>query len=262
MTDSFDEHTLKLPPIVKNRHKYEAGYVVGLSGSDLFRGAPQLSGLAALRAGAGIVRVFHLDDIGSYPMELICQKWDENSWKKELKRADALFLGPGLRVFPISLSEIEIPSVVDADLLQPNVSFPKKAILTPHRGEMLRLLGRQKFSNDEEMISLCQQFASSKKIVLVLKGFPTIVFTAEKKPLVIARGDPGMATAGSGDVLTGILAALLAQKMSCYEAAILGVYLHALAGERAAQDKTSYSLIASDLIDYLPQAFRHLMKKN
>lgn len=260
----LNEQSLRLPHLVRNRHKYQAGYVLGLGGSALFKGAPKLSGLAALRSGAGIVRIFHLDDIGPSPMELICEPWSAPLWKEELKRAHAVFLGPGLgaKRVPIDLKSIEVPCVIDADLLQANTEFPSRAIVTPHRGEMLRLLELKKSPKEEEFLALCEKFAVSKKVVLVLKGAPTFIFAANQAPLIIARGDPGMATAGAGDVLTGILAALLAQKMDCYEAAVLGVYLHAIAGERAALKKTSYAMIASDLIETLPEAVQTLICLN
>ena len=259
----LNEKTLKLPRLVRNRHKYQAGYVVGLSGSERFKGAPKLAGLSALRSGAGIVRVFHLGEIGLGPMELILEPWDLKSWGIEVKRASALFLGPGLgdKIPPIDLRSIEIPSVIDADLLQPNIDFPKSAIVTPHRGEMGRLLQLEKKVEEEEFLSLCQNWAKERGVTLILKGAPTFVFQGKDVPVIIARGDPGMATAGTGDVLTGIVAALLAQKMSAHESAILGVYLHAAAGEIAAQEKSSYGVIATDLIDSLPQVLNQLMKR-
>jgi NAD(P)H-hydrate epimerase len=260
----LNEQSLKLPPLIRNRHKYEAGYVLGLSGSDRFKGAPQLSGLASLRSGAGIVRIFHLEEIGPAPKELICEKWDADTWEQELKRADSLFLGPGLgsKVPSFDLKKMKIPCVIDADFLQVNMVLPEQAILTPHRGEMIRLLGLDKIPEEDVLFSLCQKFVDEKQIVLVLKGAPTFLFCKGKLPLIVARGDPGMATAGAGDVLTGILAALLAQKMGCYEAAELGIYLHAKAGEEAALEKTSYSMIASDLIEKLPKAFQWLLSLN
>jgi len=259
----INEQGLSLPRLIRNRHKYQAGYVVGLSGSKSFKGAPKLAGLSALRAGAGIVRIFHLDSIDlAAPMELICEEWDEGKWKTELRRASALFLGPGLgkSISSIDLATLNLPAVIDADLLQPDSSFPKKAILTPHRGEMLRLLNLKQSPDEETLFSLCQKFVEEKKVVLILKGAPNFIFACHQAPLIVTAGDPGMATAGSGDVLTGILAALLAQKMDPYEAAILGVYLHGIAGEEAAKEKSSYGMIASDLISSLPKAFLRLMR--
>lgn len=251
---------LPLPKIERCRHKYQAGYVVGFSGSETMRGAPKMAGLAALRAGAGIVRVFHKDDIGDAPMELISQKWNEKDWKRECARAGAVFAGPGLGTKGKMdwVRKISLPAVLDADLLQEKTVFPHNAILTPHRGEMLRLLGLRAVPQEEEFLSRCQKFVERKKVVLVLKGAPTFIFADHLPPLLIPRGDPGMATAGAGDVLTGILAGLLSQKMGLYEAAATGVYLHATAGEKAALEKTSYGLIAGDLIDFLPAAFHEI----
>jgi NAD(P)H-hydrate epimerase len=116
----------------------------------------------------------------------------------------------------------------------------------------------EKLIKKKPSLKICQNYVEKHKATLVLKGAPTMIFHPGKKPLVIAHGDPGMATAGSGDVLTGILAGLLAQKMPPHEAAALGVYLHARAGEIAALHLTSYCMIASDILNYLPEAFAEL----
>lgn len=251
-----------LPPLVRNRHKYQAGYVMGLAGSDRFRGAPKMAGLAALRAGAGIVQIFHNGELGAVPYELICQPWDSKKWREELRRAQAVFVGPGMgdtfQQLQREFKDLSLPSVFDAEALQPDVVFPKRAILTPHRGEALRLLELKKNTSEEELLAACQTFAQKKKRILLLKGAPTFIFASDQLPFIIPFGDPGMATAGSGDVLTGIVAALLAQGMKEWEAAILGASLHAIAGEEAAKEKTSYAFIATDLIDFLPRAFQRI----
>ena len=151
---------------------------------------------------------------------------------------------------------LKVPCVIDADGLFHLQSFPKGAILTPHHQEMCTLLGAQTLSQE-----LCQKFADQNKVTIVLKGAPTWIYHPDTLPLIISAGDPGMATAGTGDVLTGMIAALVAQNVKGREAAALGVYLHALAGEIAAQQKTSYGMIASDLIEVLPQAFQTLLSK-
>lgn len=246
---------LFMPPIVRNRHKYEAGYVVGLSGSKLFRGAPKLAGLSALRTGAGIVRVFHLDEaLGEAPFSLIFQKWNGKSWKEEIQRASAVFIGPGIgkaTQFLKQLKNLKQPLVVDADAIQKGVKYPRRAILTPHRGEVHRLIG--KVSSEPELFDHCQKWVDQTGCILVLKGAPTWIFSQNDVPTIIPPGDPGMAKAGTGDVLTGMIAALLAQKMDPLEAAILGCQLHAEAGKIAAQEKTSYCMIAEDIIDCLPR---------
>ncbi len=255
---------LELPRIERIRHKYQAGYVVGYAGSKLFSGAPKMSGLAALKAGAGIVRVFHPEDIGQAPLELICNIWDVKAWKEALKKAQAVFIGPGLvlakKWLQRHLKEIKIPCVIDASALLPDLTFPESAILTPHRGEVLPLLGLNKAPRDEELFAKIIRFCSIRNVFVVLKGAPTVIFGPKHKPVIILQGDPGMATAGSGDVLTGVLAALLAQGCEPYEAAILGAVLHGIAGEKAAAEKTSYCLLASDLIEFMPAAFQFLLK--
>lgn len=257
---------LKLPKMVRNRHKYEAGYVVGFGGSKALSGAVKLSGFAALKAGAGIVRVFHPEEIGEAPYELICNEWSEKEWNEALGKAGAVFVGPGLgrskktvEWMKTHLKKIAVPCVVDADALLPNLDFPKSSILTPHRGEMLRLLGMKKAPKEEELFGAVEQFCDRKKVIVVLKGAPTFVFAPKQKPIVIVRGDPGMATAGAGDVLTGMIAAFLAEGCSPIDAAVLAATLHGIAGEEAAKIKTSYCMTASDLIELMPVAFRSIL---
>lgn len=259
---------LRLPKVVRTRHKYQAGFVAGFGGSEDLSGAVKLSGLAALRAGAGIVKVFSPGGIGEAPMELICRQWNAKEWKEALSKAQAVFVGPGLgrsaevlKWLKVHLKQVRQPCVLDADALASDwKAFPDMAILTPHRGEALRLLGLKAMPAEEELFARVMRFCETHQVVIVLKGAPTFIFAPERAPVIVPRGDPGMATAGSGDVLTGILAALLAQGLFCYEAAVLGVWLHALAGEKAAQAKTSYGMIASDIIERLPEAFQAVMK--
>jgi NAD(P)H-hydrate epimerase len=253
---------LPLPKILRTRHKYQTGYVVGFSGSKEFTGAPMMAGLAALRGGAGMVRIFHFDEIGPPPLELISSEWNEKAWKEALKKAKAVFVGPGLGSDERTeiwcqkqLKNIKVPLVVDADALLPNISYPKEAILTPHAGEAKRLL------QAEPTWENISRFCARRKLIFILKGAPTFIFAPKMKPLIIARGDPGMAKAGSGDVLTGLIAAMLAQGCKPLAAAILGTTLHAMAGEIAAKRKTSYAMIATDLIKSLPAAFEQYQSK-
>jgi len=252
--------TLHLPKIVRNRHKYQAGYVIGLAGSKELPGAAKLAGLACLKGGAGIVRIFSPDDLGPAPLELICNLWSDKAWKEHLVKAKAVFVGPGVGKrtawFKKYLKKISLPCVIDADALMADLDFPKHAVLTPHRGEALRLLNLKTEPPEEEFFAKLIRFCERKKVYLVLKGAPTFVFGPNKKPVIITRGDPGMASAGTGDVLTGLIAAFLAQGMNAYEAAILGAFCHGIAGEEAAKEKTSYCITATDLIDFFPEAFR------
>jgi NAD(P)H-hydrate epimerase len=255
---------LHLPPMARSHHKYERGFVVGFGGSKELKGAVKLSGAAALHAGAGIVKLFTLEDVGPMADELIAQIWNLAAWKEALEKASAVFIGPGLgrseaakEGCKAALHKIDKPCVVDADALffLPELKVPKACVLTPHRGEALRLLGMEEM-DEEQLFGKCQAYVDEHGVVFILKGAPTYIFSAGHLPVIIPLGDPGMATAGSGDVLTGIVAALLAQGQSALEASVLGVTLHALAGEAAALEKTSYGYSASDLIEYLPSAFK------
>lgn len=270
-----------LPQIRRTRHKYEAGYVLAIAGSESMPGAAILSCNAALHAGAGIVRLFHpkrMDGALSYaPPEIIKEAWnlkDMGRILEEMLRARAVLIGPGMgrakgikKTFKDLLAKITIPAVLDADALyfiakNPSWILPGLSVLTPHKGEMEELLSTfDGVASKEDFLGACALYAEKKQVVLVLKGAPTLVFFAGQLPLIIPYGDPGMATAGSGDVLTGIIAALLAQQVHGYEAAVLGVYLHAKAGEYASKAKTPYCMIASDITDHLPKAFKTLLER-
>lgn len=262
-----------LPSLKRTRHKYQAGYVLAVAGSPGMPGAALLASLAALKSGAGIVRLFHPcgmeAELGCAPYELIRQGWDGKKLsviQDQEARAKAILIGPGIgrttgarRMLQRLLKHINVPMVIDADALfflaeYSSWNLPKNSILTPHRGEMDLLLGKRPHSGKEDL-ALCQEFVDKKNVTLVLKGAPTFIFHPGTVPLVLTRGDPGMATAGSGDVLTGMIAAILAQGLPSRSAAALAVYLHGLSGEAAASCLTSWCMTASDLIDFLPEAF-------
>ncbi|MEC7838951.1 MAG: NAD(P)H-hydrate dehydratase [Chlamydiota bacterium] len=263
-----------IPKMVANRHKYQAGYVVGLAGSPGMPGAANLSSSAALRSGAGIVKLLHPHgmeaELSSSMYELIKISYDhkdDTSVLEYLNSATATFIGPGLGLSDDMVSllkkiipQLTKPSVIDADALsiiaKHEVTLPKNAILTPHIGEMRRLLKTDKKGPvDEYFFQQCQDFAVKKGVTLVLKGGPSFVFHPDKVTTVNPYGDPGMATAGSGDVLTGLIASLLAQGMSLENAAISGVFIHSYAGEIAAHELSSYCMTATDIINYFPEVF-------
>ena len=267
-----------LPPIQRNRHKYQAGYVIGLAGSPTMPGAALLSCLAALRGGSGMVRLLYPygmeAELSASPYELIKipYTYDKPQEISQLmQKATSVFIGPGLgrsdqirQLLQAVLSSLEIPCVLDADALtlfaEKSFPLPSQTILTPHLGEMQRLLhSPSRLILTSELLRTCQQFVEEHCITLILKGAPTFIFQPQKPIFVNTRGDPGMATAGSGDVLTGLLASLLSQGLNCHQAALLGVYLHALSGELAAkQRQTSYGVIASDLIHHFAAGYLFL----
>lgn len=263
----FNESSVSFPPILRTRHKYQAGYVLAFAGSPSMPGAALLSATAALKSGAGIVRLFHppkmQTQLSFSPFELIKEEWNGKKLEpiqSQVPRAKAFLIGPGLgrtkqvmSQIQLLLTKIALPMVIDADALyflaKKNCKLPAHSILTPHHGEMDLLL------NSTTTPEACQKYVETKNTTLVLKGAPTFLFHPQTVPLIITRGDPGMATAGSGDVLTGIIASMLAQGLPPRHAAALATYLHGLAGELTAKDRTSYCLTASDLIDFLPDAF-------
>ena len=260
-----------LPEILRTQHKYESGYVVALAGSKGMAGAAKLSCLASLRSGAGIVRLFYpkemeLELVDSFS-ELIKSPWTKDDLAKlfeEEKRAKALLIGPGLGksedamfVAQKLIETSNVKTIIDADgidvFTKKAKNRPKDVVLTPHKAEFLRCIDADKNLDDVEIIKRAEDFVNKEDVTLVLKGAPTFVFHPKEKPIIFPFGDPGMATAGSGDVLSGVVAAFLAHGLNPMQAACLSVYIHAKAGELAAKDKTSYSLIASDIIEYIPK---------
>lgn len=272
----LEKKELILPKVVRNRHKYESGYVVGIAGSPGMPGAAQLASLAALRAGAGIVRLLHPEgmegELSASPYELVRVPYKTIEEKLDLiKKGQSLFIGPGLgrtkeakTLLETLFKTLDRPAVVDADALfylgDTQKSPPKGAILTPHLGEMGKLLALpERPSATATFLEECQEYVEKHEIILLLKGGPTFILAPGKKKTISPFGTAGMATAGSGDVLTGIIAALLAQSLDPFSAATLGAAIHGLCGEVAAKEKTNYSLIASDLIDALPSVFEELI---
>jgi NAD(P)H-hydrate epimerase len=286
LTDVSAEPMPKLLPRAADSHKGDYGRVLVVGGSRGMAGAPALAGKAALRSGAGLVtlavpRSIQATVAGFEPayMTLSFGSSDDDSLRGEdvddlLQAADrmsAIALGPGLGTASDTVGlvhdlygRIEQPMVVDADglnalaqdLEQLRTSVAPR-ILTPHPGEFQRLAG-EKCAGDlaaraEQAAELCRCDDSAKTIV-VLKGHHTIV-TDGGQYAVNSTGNPGMATGGTGDCLTGVIVALLAQGLSPWEAARLGVHVHGLAGDLAAAALGQVSLTASDLIDFLPRAF-------
>lgn len=263
-----------LPPIKRNRHKYQTGYVVGLAGSPQMPGAALLASTAALRGGAGMMRLLYPEgmenELVTSPYEVIKVAYHDdrpNEVIDLMNKAGATFVGPGLgrtaekrKLLEQVLPRLEKPCVIDADALsilaEGWIQLPKGSILTPHTGEMARLLGLSSVPPlTISYLKTCQKFAEDKEVTLVLKGGPSFIFHPDQPIFINPTGDPGMATAGSGDVLTGLIASLVAQGMHPRDAAPAGVFLHGLAGEHAAAEMTSRGLMASDIIFRFPEAF-------
>lgn len=258
-------------------HKGTFGHVGIIAGSHGKIGAAILSVRAALRSGAGLVTA-QVPTCGYALMqtsvpEAMCQV-DEHAYALsrvgDIEAFSALAIGPGLGQNPLTvnalddlLDRLNKPLVVDADALnilarQPEwiKRLPKNSILTPHPGEFDRLFG--KHNQDFRRWITARERASKLGLIIVLKGGYTSIHSPHGEVYINSTGNPGMGTAGSGDVLTGIIAGLLAQNYDPLEAARLGVYLHGLAGDLAAQHEEQEAVIAGDIIAYLGSAFKHL----
>jgi NAD(P)H-hydrate epimerase len=239
-------------------------------------GAAILAARAALRTGSGLVTcaipAAIAAAVGAATPEAIQAHLDGPPASEKLRtllvRADALAAGPGLGLSPLASTLVQVivrhagaPCVVDADALnaialEPVRAGPPRAdrVWTPHPGEFERLTGERP-ATEAERIAAASRFAGRFGGVVVLKGHRTVI-AGGGEVHVNSTGNPGMATAGAGDVLTGIIVSLLGQRLSPMEAAVLGVYLHGLAGDIAAAARGEASVIASDIIDCLPEAIR------
>lgn len=270
--------------LLKNRsrfaHKTSFGKALIMAGSYGKMGAAVLCARACVRAGAGLVTA-NIPGCGyeimqmSVPEVMTLPGFDRKILTdiQDVSQFDCIGIGPGIgkhidtyEVIAQLLKAYHRPIVIDADainIIADERSFmkqlPEGSILTPHPGEFKRMVG---FWNDD-FERLEQQIAISKeyKVYIVLKGANTSISTPEGKVFFNSTGNPGMATGGSGDVLTGIITALLGQAYSPEHAALLGVYLHGLAGDIAVEFLGEESLAAGDIIDYLPQAFTELKNK-
>jgi NAD(P)H-hydrate epimerase len=276
----------RLAPRAADSNKGTFGRVLLVAGSRGMSGAAVLCGSGALRGGAGLVYLAVPETIlpivaTANPCYLTAPlPADANgqfskraeAWVLSLAQGkDVLALGPGLGpgraitalVLGV-LGQVPLPLVLDADALNAlqehtdSLRGRKAAtVLTPHPGEFARLLGCDVPTVQARRQELAVRFAADLGVVLVLKGHRTIV-TDGRRCYINGTGNPGMATGGTGDVLTGLLAALLGQGLEAFAAAQLAVYLHGLAGDLARDDRGEVSLIATDLIEYLPRAFRAL----
>ncbi len=272
-----------LPERSDDAHKGDVGRIVvigGCCGEVVMVGAPALAANAAFRTGAGLVQMLVPEAIRTSVAVLapcattrtVATDADALLAAVSDFHADAVALGPGLGdtlspgVVADLLTRLPCPVVVDADglnLLAAAPAFsipdPERVVLTPHPGELARLLAARDLdhavdrSPASRRTAVCA-LAEAYGCTTVLKGRGTIV-TNGRRLYLNETGNAGMATGGAGDVLTGVIAALIGQKMEPFEAAILGVYLHGLAGDFAAEELGRWSMTAMDLVEYLPEAF-------
>ncbi len=259
--------------------KYDFGSLLLVSGRYGMLGAAILSARAAMRAGAGLVSV-HSPRCGhdvlqsSVPEALF--EADKNdivtSDVSMTRRYNAVALGPGMGTHEMTIDAIDrflktrnLPCVLDADALnciamRPMLieSIPQKSILTPHAVEFERLFGN--FDTEEERLKKAIEVAKMHKLIIVMKAHYTMVVDTAGKVYINTTGNAGMATAGSGDVLTGIISGLLAQGYSPQFSAIMGVYIHGVAGDLAEKVHGTYGMTAGDIVDNIGRAIKDIMK--
>lgn len=284
---------LPLPLLRRNPKSYknEFGHVLVLAGSSSMLGAAALVGLAAMRSGAGLTTIGVPKSLNSALQQKISPvimtmplpETKEGALalgtlKKitgRFKDFDVLALGPGLsrdagtkKLILKIIAQCPLPMVIDGDALTAladDLSVLKKnsspKVLTPHTGEMVRLTKLKKEVIEQNRKKTAKEFAQNFNCTLILKGPGSLVVSPEGEIFTNSTGNPGMATAGSGDVLTGMIAAFLGQGLSAFDAGCLGVYLHGLAGDLASKNKTRAGLIATDLIEMIPEALKKTEKQ-
>lgn len=278
-TDFFLSEKSEFIPLIPSRqkfaHKNQVGRLMVIAGSKGKMGAAVLCTGAAFRAGAGLVNAC-VPKCGTdimqvaIPEAMVIEGGGTNEIQSIPKTEDTTIVGPGLGThaktlvaFEKFLKQTKRPLVIDADginLISKKKALlkmlPAESILTPHPGEFERLVGKSK--NDLEKLEKLQKLCKKNKVNVVLKGAYSAVCNTQGEVYFNPSGNPGLATAGSGDVLTGIVGAFLAQGLPPFEALRLGVYLHGVAGDQAVRELETPWIQASDIIDFLPNAVSSL----
>lgn len=278
-----------LPSRPRDSHKGSRGRVLLLGGSVGMGGAMVLASQGALRSGAGLVTAAvprgvqpqvaaAVPEVLTYPLEEAGMGWLDTSCQELvltlLERASAVGVGPGLSQGPEAvalvrelLPGIRQPLVLDADALNALEGedellsrVPGPVIVTPHPGEMGRLAGMDIERVQAQRMELALEYAARRGVHVLLKGAFSLVASPEGQLAVNPTGNPGMATGGTGDVLTGVVAALLGQGLDTFAAGVLGAFVHGLAGDLAAESASQAGMAASDVHGWLPRAWQLLEK--
>lgn len=276
-TLSFIQSFIK--PRRKFTHKGDVGKNLLVVGGYGKMGAAVLAGRACLRSGAGLLTIHSpacgLDILqSSVPEAMVSVDPQEQLISRVvgLSQYDVIGVGPGIGTdkltadaFHTLLENFDQPMVLDADALNILADhkdwvelIPAGSVLTPHPGEFSRLIGSSK--DDYDRLNNQKEFCIKHGVTVLLKGAHSSICSPKGTIVFNATGNPGMATGGSGDVLTGIITALLGQGYTGFESATLGAFLHGLAGDLFIRKQAKESLVASDLIDYLPKAFKKIMR--
>ena len=269
----------KLPKRYDNSHKGMYGRVAVIAGSKNMSGAAFLCGKAAYSTGAGLVKIYTHESnrmiLQSQLPEAIMMTYQDyegalSCIEDAMKWATVIVVGPGLGVDTTSermlyelLMNADVPLVVDADalnILSENIELAVTSsvqmVMTPHMKEMSRLVKKKVPEIVENRFELAREFATRMGVVLVLKDAKSVVTDGGEQMYINLAGNNGMSTGGSGDVLSGIIAGMIAGGLSLVEAARIGTYVHCQAGDYAAAKKGKYAMLASDIISCLGAVMR------
>jgi NAD(P)H-hydrate epimerase len=283
-------------PLLRRRdrlaHKGSFGHCLIIAGSTGKTGAAALCANSAVRAGSGLVTLgvagslhqileVKTTEVMTVPLPDAATGHLSNSAfpaiAKLLEGRDAVAIGPGIDRHPGTaalvqqiVASVEIPLVIDADglnALAEDVSVLRAAksgniVLTPHPGEMARLLGTSVPDVEAIRISVAEEFAREYGVYLVLKGARTIIASPDGVSAINGSGNPGMATGGMGDVLTGIIVSLMGQGYAAWDACRMGVFIHGYAADMIAEEKGEIGMTATDVLEKLPYVFNKLLKNN
>lgn len=276
-----------LPLREQNSHKGTFGKILNIAGSENFQGAAYLSSVSALKAGAGYIMLACPEKIASNIASLssditfltlpdsILEKVD--LIEQNLHKFDVVSIGCGLsnekrilyfveKIISI-LSDSTMSIIIDADGLNAISlldikKLPKNCIITPHEAEIARLLNvsAEEVSTNREFFA--KEASQKFNCITVLKGHETIICNSQKDIVINQTGNSALAKAGSGDILTGIITGLTAQGCTPFDAAVLGVHLHGLCGEFASKKLTEYSVLASDLLEFIPDSVTKILQNS
>jgi NAD(P)H-hydrate epimerase len=269
MTEPADFRHL-LQPRPPDSNKGDFGHALIVGGAEGKAGAAEMAGLASLRAGAGLTTVassahnFAVPELMAAPLPV---SWPELEALTHRKRVIAI--GPGLGTEPWArhlvldaVRACKLPLVLDADALNALAGSEWESgtafrVMTPHPGEMSRLLQRSIENVQQDRLNAARDYAAACGATVVLKGNRTVVALPDGRIWINPTGSPALAKGGTGDVLTGLIAGMLAQWPEDRDAAVLAaVYLHGLAGQRAARETFESFVLATDLLNHLPEAMR------
>ena len=247
-------------PRKRDSNKGDFGHVLVIGGAHGKTGAARMAGLAALHAGAGLVTV--ASSGGQFAPELMTESLDDFRLERKTVIAVGPGLGPNRELVERLIRDATVPMVIDADALNSIAGTDFKGrgehtILTPHPGEMARLLGQSGAIKVADRLSVARKFAQERNVCLVLKGDRTLIAFPDGRVWINPTGSPAMATGGTGDILTGLTSGMVAQFPHDIGTAVrAAVWLHGRSGELGAEELTEQCLIATDLLRYLPRAIR------